>query len=327
MFRDSCLCWNEAAASIPGWPSLQVEVPNGRKDFAFKEEAFPASYRKDLEVYLAQRTAPDVFADNWSRPLRPITARQRRGRLLLLATALVASGLPIDRITGLDVLVQPNNAKALLRYLYDRNGGKASDYLVQLATLLKTVARHYVGADEAHLKALGTFVQRLSPHTRGFTPKNRVFYRQFADQRLLGNLLQLPYDVVARIERRNDGFRDSAAQFALALAIAILLIKPLRISNLLSLRLDKHLHRIRRPGEDVVLLSIPPEETKNSSADNAELPRKLPSSMTSISSAIARGWRSRAPLGSSPAKVAATARRVASAPSCATSSITRSASR
>ena len=167
-------------------------MPNRREDFAFKEEAFPASYRKDLEVYLAQRTAPDVFADNWSRPLRPITARQRRGRLLLLATALVASGL---RSTGSRAWTSSSAEQ--------REGASALSLRTGMAARLPTIwepacdlaedRRPPLGrADEAHLKALGKISSSVCPPISGFIPKNGVFYRQFADQRLLGNLLRLP---------------------------------------------------------------------------------------------------------------------------------------
>jgi integrase len=276
VFRDTCIVWNEAAASIPGWPQLRVEVPNRRRDFALAIDAFPASFRNDLEAYLSQKAQPDIFADNWSRPLRAITVTQRRQQLLLLATALSTTGYPIESITGLDVLVQLDNAKAILRYLFERGRSEPTHYLARLATLLKTVARHHIQVDGRQLDVMRGYVRRLTPDKSGFTEKNRAFYRQFADQQVLTRLLMLPEVIVSRIERRNDGFRDSAALIVLALTVAIELAIPLRVGNLVRLRVDRHLHRIHRPGQDdVLMISVPAEETKNGCAIDAELPASV----------------------------------------------------
>ena len=76
-----------------------------------------------------------------------------------------------------------------------------------------------------------------------------------------------------------------------------------------------------------MLLSIPAEETKNGSADNAELPPDV----AQLYDVYLKRYRPRlAKPGAAwlfAGEVAATARPVASAPSCATSSIARSASR
>src|SRR5690606_6796053 len=61
-----------------------------------------------------------------------------------LASALVASGTPLTDVASLAVLVQPDNAKAALRYLLDRRGGKTGSDLSSLARLLQTIARHWV---------------------------------------------------------------------------------------------------------------------------------------------------------------------------------------
>ena len=233
-------------------------------------EAFPASFGADVEAYLGRHAHPDVFAKDYSRPLRPITIRQRRQRLLLLATALTDTGFPIDRITSLKTLVEVDNAEALLRLLYERGEQEPTEYLAQLATLLKTVARDHVRVDEGHLQRLGDFVRGLKPEASGFTKKNRAFLRQFADPNNIRRLVQMPGDVVAEVERHNHGFRRSALMVELALAVAIELIIPLRMENLSGLRIDRHLWWSDRGG--IVLIPILAEETKNGCAIEAQLP-------------------------------------------------------
>jgi len=156
VYRDACRLWNEAAARFEGWPQLRVPIPNRRHDFAMPIEAFPQSFQQDITTYLSNRAVPDVFSADYHRPARPITLKHRRQHLVALATALVRTGFPIDKVISIGVLVVPDNAKAALRYLHDRAGGKTF-YLAQLATLLSTVARHHVVAAAADIAALKQF--------------------------------------------------------------------------------------------------------------------------------------------------------------------------
>jgi hypothetical protein len=115
LYRDTCKLWNTAAATIPGWPRLQVEVPVRRQDFSLPWDAFPTAFREDVERFLSQGADPDVFSDSYHRPVRPLTVRGRRQNILVAATALVRSGVSPAQITGLEVLTDFDKAKAALR--------------------------------------------------------------------------------------------------------------------------------------------------------------------------------------------------------------------
>jgi len=270
IYRDTCKLWNLAAATIPDWPPVHVAVPVRRRDFALAIDSFPESFRRDLDRFLSERADPDVFSDSYSKPIRPLTARNRRQNILVAATALVRSGCPISEITALSVLVEVPNAKAALRFLYDRAGGKTSGHLYQIATLLKTIARHYVQSAEGAVEALRKLCRSLKPASTGLTEKNRSFLRQFADADKVASLLTLPQRVVARAERQ-DGQRRAAVAVELAIAIAIELVVPIRADNLAGLRLDHHIHRVGKK----LYLAIPAAETKNRTAVDAELPSWL----------------------------------------------------
>ncbi len=268
IYRDSCKLWNSAAAMIPGWPPVKVEVPVRRQDFAMAISAFPESFRRDVERFLSERADPDVFSDAYCKPVRPLTVRNRRQNILTAATALVRSGLPAEHLTALVVLVDFENAKAALRFLYDRAGGKTSGHLYQIATLLKTIARHYVKSSEEAVEPLCKLCRGLKPPSTGLTEKNKSFLRQFADLNKLMALLTLPRRLIAVAERRDADWRREAVRVELAVAIAIELVIPIRANNLAGLRLDRHIHRVG----DKIYLSIPAEETKNLNAIEAELP-------------------------------------------------------
>ena len=95
MFRDTSKLWNRAAAMIPGWPALEVEVSDRKRVFAEPLGTFPTTFQADLEAYLSERGEPDVFDDSYSKPVRPLTIKRKRQNLLMAATALVRTGFPV----------------------------------------------------------------------------------------------------------------------------------------------------------------------------------------------------------------------------------------
>jgi hypothetical protein len=235
LHRDSCKLWNTAAATITGWPRLQVEIPVRRVDFALPLDAFPESFRKDVEGFLTEGAEPDVFSESYSRPLRPLTVRNRRQNVLMAATALAKSGFPMAEISGLAVLVELDQAKAALRFLYDRAGGKTTGHIDQIATLLKTIARHYVRSSEEAIEPLRKLCKGLKPKSTGLTEKNKRFLRQFTDLKRLVALLTLPECVVGQARHGHGSRRRNAVKVELAIAIAIELVIPIRVENLAGL--------------------------------------------------------------------------------------------
>ncbi len=139
VFRTTCVLWNRAAATIAGWPSLTVPVPNRSRRYARDWSEFPASFRADADAFLGRLGNQDPFADDYAPPARPSTVHMRRKQILQIATALAAAGHPIEGITGLAVLVELPHAKLALRFFKDRAGGQVTKYLHQQALLLKTL--------------------------------------------------------------------------------------------------------------------------------------------------------------------------------------------
>jgi integrase len=269
VIRDTGVGWNEAADTIPGWPQLRVEVPSRRRDFAYPEEDFPEPFQASLNTYFTKRTNPDVFADDYCRPMSEITLKQRRQHIIMIATALVMSGFPIGNITSLAVLAEPANAEEALRFLFERAGGKLTPFVARLADLLVTIAKHHIGLKGPQLERLRGFARNLRPKSQGFAERNRAFLRQVADPRALQALLSLPFDLVRKAEREGVKGRRTAVLVEMAVAVALELVIPLRADDLAGFRIDQHLHY---HGE-AVLISI--TAAKNGSIVDAEVPPKV----------------------------------------------------
>src|SRR5690606_18053639 len=139
---------------------------------------FPPSFQADLAGFLTNSEKPDVFSEHYFEPARPATIKARKGQIQRLASALVASGTPLTDVASLAVLVQPDNAKAALRYLLDRRGGETGSDLSSLARLLQTIARHWV-RDTAVADTIKRTTKALHPKQTGMVAKNRQLLRQF----------------------------------------------------------------------------------------------------------------------------------------------------
>jgi integrase len=271
LYRDTCKLWNQAAKTIPGWVRLEVPVPDRRRNFAMALDAFSASFRVDVNTFLARGAEPDVFSDTYCKPVSPLTIRNRKRGILMAATALVRSGTPATELTDLAMLVDFTSAKRALQFLFKRAGGQTNSEIYKIATLLKTIARHHLRQSETTLAPLRQLCTSLKPEKQGFTEKNRRCLRQFSDLKKLAALLKLPERVLGATHRKPKLLRRDAVRVELAIAVAILLNIPLRAANLAGLRLDEHLLLV---GERW-FLSIPANETKNDVVIEAELPAHL----------------------------------------------------
>ena len=103
---------------------LGSSAENRRRVFALTLDDFPSAFRSDIEGFLSRGTDSDVFSDTYRKPLAKLTLCNRKRYVLMAATALVRTGMPILQITDLGILVEPANAKALLKFLHDRAGEK-----------------------------------------------------------------------------------------------------------------------------------------------------------------------------------------------------------
>jgi integrase len=242
-------------------------VPDHRRHFSIPLADFPSSLEADIGRFLRRGANPDVFSDRYCKPLAGLTIRNQRRNILMAATALVRTGFSISEITGLDVLADLNNAKALLRFLYARAGGNPTVQIYYISNLLKVIARHHLRWPKAAVKALRNLCKVLTPEHRGFGDKNRRALRQFADKNKLLALFTLADRILAEMKARKKLRWRDAVRVERAIAIAFLLDFPVRADNLTGLHRKRHFKYVGKHA----LVSIPAKETKNRVALEAEL--------------------------------------------------------
>jgi integrase/recombinase XerD len=249
-----------------------VPVPLVARGYSMRWEEFSESFVADVERFLSHTAQPDVLADHYARPVRPGTTTIRRGQLRMIATALVRSSFPVEKLDSLATLVQLENAKAAMRFFLARRGGQPGKLIHQHALLLQTIAKHWVKVSYEHLMALSDLCRRFLTENTGMTEKNQARLRQFDHAGNLDALLNLPQLVFAELARKDDGTVTAAKRAMRALAVELLIHVPMRISNLAGIETSRHLVPIRTRSAVTVHLVIPGEETKNGVPIEMQLP-------------------------------------------------------
>jgi integrase len=264
--RRTCRLWNAAADTVPGWPQVRVTLPNHRKPRrTLPLSAYPASLEKELRESIAPPGGNDRFAlDGHKKRLDPSTIGKIRVEVGLALSALVEAGWDPASIKSLGGLFEPEAFETILRRYC--NGDKEQTprpTAHNLASTLIALAKRSLGTGPAALDQIAELQrlrQCLGPQSKRMTEKNRRFIREVSDPAILAKLLLLP-ERLANWAARTTPIRGALAM-EYAVAIAILLVAPMRIANLAALRLDQHLVRPGGP-QSFWLIDIPPEEVKN----------------------------------------------------------------
>jgi len=275
--RDVPRLWNEAVATVPGWPAVRLrESSVSRRVAHLPLSALPATFQQDVEAYLSWAAGSDPFAvDAPTRPLRPTTLHLRREQLRIAASTLVQSLGGPTRIESLAVLVQPENVKTILRtFLKPGNGSESNAFSRGLCMTLKAVAKAWVKASPPELEELARVQRLLGSEPAGLTKKNRSMLRHFEDPRLLAKLLELPEAMRKNAQRGHMSPARRLQKIRIALAIDILLVAPMRLQNLAGLLMGRQLQWPNgRSGTLYVVLDD--NETKNEQPLEYPLPDRV----------------------------------------------------
>jgi integrase len=262
--RRACACWNKACEQIPGWPQRRLSPPRSKRADVLRWDAFPPTLRDDTERWLAVLAGQDLLAENVpARPVRPATVVHRREQVRLFAGALVRRGRDAAQLRSLRDLVAMDNVREGLRFFLDRAGGATTSYVHDMASTLKSIARHWVRVDAAHLEQMKAICTRLKPKSTGMTAKNRSRLRQFDDAAVVDALLGFPSTIMSRVRRKSAPDRRAALDVQIAVAVELLTMAPIRIGNLVAIDIERHLLWTQQAGRGRLHLVFPPADVKN----------------------------------------------------------------
>jgi integrase len=286
IYRGAAKSWNNAAELIPDWPKQRLTVPSRKVVFCLPWDAFPPTLLSDVETYLRRAAGLDLSDDHFTRAQRPATLQTRQWQLQLLATAIHKSGIPLNALGNLRSILQPEFAADGLEYLRDRNKGVSSVQISHLAAFLPTLARRLEMPQEV-ISRLQRMKKKLKVTQNGMTLRNREALRAFDDPAAVRALLGFPDRILKEVQASGRKGRREAKKIQTALLVALLLNAPVRVQNLASIDLDRHLFEVGGRDNRVVHLRFPAIEVKNA----ADLEFPLMTETVDLLDLYLKAWR------------------------------------
>ncbi len=248
----------------------------GRQPYNLPLSAYPATFQEDVASYRRRMSASDPAslyndldnpnADKAKRPARPMrqsTINLRTDQIRLAATALVLSGRDPASIRSLRDLVDPSTTvRSIIEFYWERGGGKRGTFIGGIAEVLRQIAKHHCCLAAEAVAPIEALRERVDDNQTGICPRNRERLRQLIETETRAILIHLPDELLKRAAASDD-VQEASRLARCAVALQILLVCPLRISNLAGLRLDRHLRREMTGERRITHIILAPEEVKN----------------------------------------------------------------
>jgi integrase len=262
--RSVARTWNACVGEHLAWPQLRLTEPALKASEGPKWEDFPQGLRHDIEDYLAGlRKVRKAANGKRLRPCSPNAIKTRRAELAAVAQMAVKIGRTIDSLTSLATLVHPDVVEKVIEGYWAKNGKEPKVFTIDLGWKLLSIARQ-VGLDEFAIQRLEDIRATLEEYRRGgLTGKNLELVRKVLTPGIWKSVVLLP-DMLMREARDNLAHAPVKAALTaqIAVAIAILVYAPIRLTNLVSIEMDKNLIKPGGPNGSFLLI-FPYFDVKN----------------------------------------------------------------
>lgn len=116
-----------------------------------------------------------------------------------------------------------------LQFFKERTPGKTLQ-AARMAYIMRTIAKYWVEAPAAEVKAISNALKKLEPKKRGLTQKNREMLRQLEVPELLAAFMNLPKLLLKAAAKARTPYQK-ALHVQTAVAIEIFLHLPMRRKN------------------------------------------------------------------------------------------------
>jgi integrase len=264
--RETARAWNKCVGDVQDFPSVRLTVEELKPRFDGPDwEDFPKGFRDEVEGYLTSLKKPhrSVSGRRW-KGCKASTIRTRRAEILAAARKMVRLGKPVDNFNSLRDLLEPEIVRELLDAYWEQCGERPTNYVIDLAWKLNSIARHTDCLTPEELAELDDMRVALEEHRRpGLTEKNLAVVRAVLAGSIWAKAVQLPDRLMADARKLKTKSQMKAAVLAqVAVAIRILTFAPVRIGNLVNISLETNL--IRPNGlEGPYWLEFPSYHVKN----------------------------------------------------------------
>jgi integrase len=258
--------WNDLVRRVSGWPSQLLFEPPSRKPEAFPAwEAYPIGLRYEIEAYLDSLTR--VRRTRKGKRVPPAKATTIRGRRASLEAALRMAtriGIGMEELASLSAFLDPAVSRQVLDAYWAKSCEEPSIFTIDLVNLFVNLARSSKCLAADKLEELDDMRADLEHHRpEGMTDKNLAAIRTFMQSNAWRALHHLPDVLMGEAKEASYSSPIKAAVRAqMAVAIAILNVAPIRLSNLGTIRIEHNLIRTGGP-QTPYRLVFPNYDVKN----------------------------------------------------------------
>lgn len=288
--RSVARSWNSCVDQIAAWPRQRLTAAPVRPSRTLPWDEVPAGLREGVDAYLRtfeglRRTLRASSGDGPAPRRRRHSAAKassihtRRAEIRAFVRKAVEIGVPLDELTSLPKLLHPDVSERVLQAYWDKDGDLPKGYTIDLGWKILSIARQTGGLDEVALDRLDDMRAELETHRRsGLTDKNLAVIRQVTTTSVWREVLQLPSRLMEEARELRDHAPVKAALRAqLAVATGILTVAPVRLGNLVRIKLEENLVRPGGPLEPYCLM-FPDYDVKN----RVKLEFNLKASLTAL---------------------------------------------
>lgn len=273
--RAAARGWNEAARTIEGWPNIILtEYRPERGGYVLDLDAFLPSFQASVAAYLEYLRDPPEDDDTApTRGLKPTTLEMREFNIRQIASALVHSGIGVERLRTIADLPSREFMDLVCEFFARRLGRPDATQIRMLLDILRSLAR-WQCKDETLARAISRRASKLSGRTGrrvGMTEKNRRRLAPFYSEKMVRDLLMLPMALASRASKAEFN-RRAAVMMRNAVALEIELMCPIRLANIANLSVEDNLIRHKIGRRTVTRLYIPGRDVKNGEDIEMELP-------------------------------------------------------
>jgi len=273
-WRATAWAWNSARKSVANWPAIEISLPSRQVTYSLPWSAFPPSLQLDVDAYLDRLSGKDPVEPLTFRPVRQSTRDTRERQIRAFASGITSQGTPMSSLQRLADLVSIENFKQGLRFFLARRAdNRPSKTVADLAAAMKAVARHWVKVSSQELAAIDAVVRRVAVERVGMTAKNRARLRVFDDPERVAALVNLPNTLLRAAQSGQYSEWRSAVLAQTAVAVELLLMRPLRLDNLRTLDLDDNFVRPSR-NTGCLHIVIGADQVKNAVVLENQLPEE-----------------------------------------------------
>ena len=277
--QSVCRVWNKCVALYQdkGWPKITLTVPRYEERlYSISEKLVSDGIKQDLDDYLIFLAGDDPFSAH-AKPFKPKSLEAVKGHFWRYMSALHHQGVDLTDLDRLAELVTKDMFTLGMRWFWDRNEGKTSKHIGEIAWSVRCYVVKHLGADEETTFFYADAMSRLRVNQQGLSDKNQAAMTQFDDAKVVESFVSLPprlWDKATAMQKTacsNRITKKARLLVQASVAIEILMFAPMRISNLQGLRLDEHISwqagRMR--------INIPRQQVKNDQALDFLLPESV----------------------------------------------------